>query len=207
MKIRKVVLCVGLAIFSMKSHSQMIVNDPTQMAQDAVHFAQQWGEMINQECAMLESLDIELREWGQKTQAITEQIEKLTGLTRKVLILYREIECCYSDLEDLRKDVSRSAMLSLNEKYTLYSRAQMLCYDVLKRRNDIDKIAKESQSFSYSENAAEKEERLDRIISVVREIRKGIGRVRVTALDLVNYKRNLLDSDIKMRQCLSLKLF
>lgn len=189
------------------SHAQMIVNDPLQMSQQAIQFSNQWVEMINQECAMLESLDIQVQEMGQRTKEIQQEMMDIVSMTKKILVLYREIENCYDGLEKLRKDLVRSQYLSLTEKYTIYSRAQMVCYDILKRRNEIEEMVADCKKFTYNKKAASKEEKLDKMIAIVREVRRNVYRMRSMAVSLVNHKKALLETDLQLRKCLSLKLY
>lgn len=194
-------LCFG-------AEAQVIVNDPTMQLQQLLNFMSEMEEVAKQEMMVAEELQMKWAEFQDRTEAQKAEMKRKIDRAKKCLNLYEEIRGCYDGLEDLRKNLLLSNYLSINEKYSIYSRAQMICYDVIMRTHDIDKMVDDIKEYNKSEGeGSKKEEKLDKILAVVREVKKRIGDMQAMAVKLVNHKRSLVNTDLKLRRTLNVKLF
>lgn len=209
MKAKVFLLTLLFASYSINGVSQgiMEVHDSQSILQNALQFVKQWAEMVEQGADQAEQLSYEIEERAERLQKVKEEIDDITKLSKKIVVLYREIENCNTKLENIRKNLIRSNYMSVEEKYTIYSRAQNLCYDILKRKSAIDEVVKDSKTYSRNKSAMQKAQALDEVTDMVRHISKCLDVISYASIDLINYKKESLEMDYALRQCYSLKLY
>lgn len=205
---KKLFVTIILILNLQLSFAQMIVNDPSMQLQQMLNYMSEMEQVIKQETMMAEELQMMYEEYETGVKQKKEQMEKIIKRIEKCVILYREIEGCYKSLENLRKNLFYSQYLSINEKYTIYSRAQMLCYDVIKRINDIDDLVKEAKEYKYTpEDQNSLEPKLDKTTAIVRQVRNRIKDMEQMSVDIVAHKVTSVERDLKLRKCFSVKLY
>jgi hypothetical protein len=171
------------------------------------------GESIDEEVRQYaafsaEELKMMLEEYADKLKAKDEEMKKRIRRIEKSLTLYKEIKGCHQALDRLRRNLLYSQYLSLTEKYTIYSRAQIICYDIVTRISDIDQLVNDIKQYKYTPSEQDsKEPKLDKTIAIVREIRARIGSMEQMSIDLINHKRSLVNTDAMMRKNFNVKLY
>ncbi|MCQ2082089.1 MAG: hypothetical protein MJZ11_10555 [Lachnospiraceae bacterium] len=209
MKAKVFILTLLFATYSINGVPQgiMEVHDSQSILQNALQFVKQWAEMVEQGADQAEQLQLELDAETRRIKAVKEEMEDIIKMTRKVLVLYREIDRCNSSLENLRKNLLRSNYMSVEEKYTIYSYAQNLCYDIVKRRSDIEEMVKDCQTYSENKKSQEKKVKIEEVTDVVRQVRKSIESMERMSVELISFKRKAIEQDYMIRKCFSLKLY
>lgn len=201
-------ITIMLIVLSVDVSAQVTATfDSQNFVQNALQFAKQWAEMIEQGADQAEQLQLELEAENRRIQAVKEEVKEIVDLTKKILILYREIDYCNTSLENLRKNLVRSNIMSLEEKYTIYSRAQNLCYDIFKRKNEIDDVVEDCKKYSDNKKAEKKKEKIEEITDVVRQVSKSLRELESMSVELIQYKTNAIKQDYMIRKCFSLKLY
>lgn len=191
-----------------QSFAQMIVNDPSMQLQQMLNYMSEMEQVIKQETMMAEELQMMYEEYETGVKQKKEQMEMIIKRVEKCVILYREVEGCYKGLENLRKNLIYSQYLSINEKYTIYSRAQMICYDVLKRVKDIDDLVDEAKKYKYTpDNQNSLDTKLDKTTAIVRQIRNRIKDMEQMSVDIISHKLSAVENDFKLRKCFNVKLY
>lgn len=205
---RKIILIASFFSIVCLSHAQMIVNDPLMQAQQLMNYFSEVEVQIRQEMMQSEELKMMLEEYADKLKAKDEEMKKRIGRIEKSLTLYKEIRGCHQALDRLRRNLLYSQYLSLTEKYTIYSRAQIICYDIVTRISDIDQLVNDIKQYKYTPSEQDsKEPKLDKTIAIVREIRARIGSMEQMSIDLINHKRSLVNTDAMMRKNFNVKLY
>ena len=184
----------------------MEVHDSQSILQNALQFAKQWLEMVEQGADQAEQLSYEVEERIERLQKVKEEIQDISKLTKKILVLYREIDNCNTKLENIRKNLMKSDYMSIEEKYTVYSHAQNLCYDILKRKNAIDEVVNDCKTYSRNRSAEQKRERLEELTDMVRHVSACLDKIENASRQIIAYKRKALEMDYQLRQCFTLKL-
>lgn len=183
------------------------VHDSQSFIQSAMQFSKQWAEMIQQGADQAEQLQLAMDAETRRIKAVKEEIEEIVEITKDVLVLYKEIDNCNTHLENLRKNLMKSNYMSLDEKYTIYSRAQNLCYDIFKRRSDIDKMVQDCKKYSENKKAEKKKEKIKEITDVVRKVQDCLVQMERMSMDIIAYKKQAIEQDYMLRKCFSLKLY
>lgn len=183
------------------------VHDSQSFIQSAMQFSKQWAEMIQQGADQAEQLQLAMAAETRRIKAVKEEIEEIVEITKDVLVLYKEIDNCNTHLENLRKNLMKSNYMSLDEKYTIYSRAQNLCYDIFKRRSDIDKMVQDCKKYSENKKAREKQEKIKEVTDVVRKVQDCLVQMERMSMDIIAYKKQAIEQDYMLRKCFSLKLY
>ena len=188
------------------AQGMMEVHDSQSFIQSALQFSKQWAEMIQQGADQAEQLQLAMDAETRRIKAVKEEIEEIVEITKDVLVLYKEIDNCNTHLENLRKNLMKSNYMSLDEKYTIYSRAQNLCYDIFKRRSDIDKMVQDCKKYSENKKAEKKKEKIKEITDVVRKVQDCLVQMERMSMDIIAYKKQAIEQDYMLRKCFSLKL-
>lgn len=189
------------------AQGMMEVHDSQSFIQSALQFSKQWAEMIQQGADQAEQLQLAMDAETRRIKAVKEEIEEIVEITKDVLVLYKEIDNCNTHLENLRKNLMKSNYMSLDEKYTIYSRAQNLCYDIFKRRSDIDKMVQDCKKYSENKKAEKKKEKIKEITDVVRKVQDCLVQMERMSMDIIAYKKQAIEQDYMLRKCFSLKLY
>jgi len=185
----------------------MEVHDSQSIIQTALQFSKQWAEMIEQGEMQAEQLMMEVDAHKERVQRIEEQVKALTDMTKDILILYREIDNCNTKLEHIRQNLLKSKYLTTQEKYTIYSHAQNLCYDILVRQHTIKDIVDECKTYSASKSAEQKKVELKDVTNMVRHIYSCLSQVEKMSIKLIRFKEESISMDYKIRQCFSVNLY
>ena len=143
---RKIIFIASFFSIVCLSHAPMIVNDPLMQAQQLMNYFSEVEVQIRQETMQAEELKMMLEEYADKLKAKDEDMKKRIRRIEKSLTLYKEIRGCHQALDRLRRNLLYSQYLSLTEKYTIYSRAQIICYDIVTRISDIAQLVNEQTS-------------------------------------------------------------
>lgn len=183
------------------------VHDSQSFIQSAMQFSKQWAEMIEQGERQAEQLMMEVDAHTERVQKIKDEVKRITDMTKDILILYREIDNCNTKLESIRKNLVKSMYLTTKEKYTIYTYAQNLCYDILVRKNTIEDIVADCKAYSASKTATDKKKELKDVTNMVRHIYSCLEKVEVMSIKLINYKKETIAMDYNLRQCFSVKLY
>lgn len=189
------------------AQGMMEVHDSQSFVQSALQFSKQWAEMVQQGADQAEQLQLAMDAETRRVKAVKEEIEEIVDITKDILVLYKEIDNCNTSLENLRMNLMKSNYMSLEEKYTIYSRAQNLCYDIFKRRSDIDKVVKDCQKYSENKKAADKKKKIKEITDVVRQVQHCLYKMELMSMDIIAYKKQAIEQDYMLRKCFSLKLY
>lgn len=204
---KKLIIALSLCFYS-HLNAQMIVNDPSMQMQQLFNFMSEMEQVVKQETMMAEELMMKYEEFEKSTKKEIAEKNAVIKRIEKGIILYREIEGCYKALDNLRKNLLFSNYLTLNEKYTIYSRAQIICYDIITRISDIDEMVDSIKSYSYSPTEeSSKEPKLDKTIAIVRQIRARIRDMEIMSINLINHKRSIVNTDLYLRRSFNLQLY
>lgn len=201
------ILLLSLMPYFTMAQGMMEVHDSQSFVQSALQFSKQWAEMIQQGADQAEQLQLAMDAETRRIKAVKEEIEEIVEITKDVLVLYKEIDNCNTHLENLRKNLMKSNYMSLDEKYTIYSRAQNLCYDIFKRRSDIDKMVQDCKKYSENKKAEKKKEKIKEITDVVRKVQDCLVQMERMSMDIIAYKKQAIEQDYMLRKCFSLKLY
>lgn len=201
------ILLLSSMPYIMMAQGMMEVHDSQSFIQSALQFSKQWAEMIQQGADQAEQLQLAMDAETRRIKAVKEEIEEIVEITKDVLVLYKEIDNCNTHLENLRKNLMKSNYMSLDEKYTIYSRAQNLCYDIFKRRSDIDKMVQDCKKYSENKKAEKKKEKIKEITDVVRKVQDCLVQMERMSMDIIAYKKQAIEQDYMLRKCFSLKLY
>lgn len=209
MRAKLILAILCLAIFHHEGMAQgmMEVHDSQSFIQNALQFSKQWAEMIEQGERQAEQLMMEVDAHTERVRKIKEEVEDIAETTKDILILYREIDNCNTKLERIRKNLLESHYLCTKEKYTLYSRAQNLCYDIFTRRKAIEKVVDDCKKYSANKSAADKKKALKEVTNMVRHVYYCLGELESASIKLVQFKKESLILDYKIRKCFSVNLY
>ena len=89
------------------------VFDEQTFAQRALNFFREFSETVEQGMDQAEQLALEYKKYEERTQKVRDEVADIAKLTRKIIVLYKELEYCLNDLETLKKELARSNYLSV----------------------------------------------------------------------------------------------
>lgn len=183
------------------------VHDAQGALQQALQFMQEFEEMVQQGINKADELRLKVEERTEKYQEVKEEMEDIVALSKKIVVLYKEIEDCSTKLENLRKNLLKSAYLSTSEKYKIYKAGQNVVNEILNKKSDIDKAVKKCQTFSRNESAERKDKRLDELIQMVRDTSAELDKIENIAKAIIAEKKEIIENQYQITNFLSIKLY
>lgn len=204
---RAISILIMVMAFNFQGMSQIVqVHDFEGAMQDAFQFMEELNEMVNQGYNQAEQLMYKKNEFTERLQLVKEEVEDIAKLSKKVIVLYKEIDNCTKKLENIRKRIVASKYLSTDDKYAIYKKAQGVVYNIVSQRGEIEKIVQQCQTYRRNQNARDKEERLDDLISTIRRTGDILDDIERAARNIVEEKREIVESEYMLRSMLSIKL-
>lgn len=206
---RKIVITLILMSVTLSNSFGQVaaVFDEQTFAQRALNFFREFSETVEQGMDQAEQLALEYKKYEERTQKVRDEVADIAKLTKKIIVLYKELEYCLNDLETLKKELARSNYLSVEEKYELFSMGKNVCQNLLDKKDQIDETVKECRNYSSNKTAKDKKEDLEDLIAEIRNTRKKLMDLKGTAIKIIAEKKALLENQLELQRCFSVELF
>lgn len=200
-KIKSLIVAV-LAMASSSAYSQgaMIVEDPTQILQNATNHAESFGEMMTQTSVFLEDLDMQYDEWSKNVEEYANKVKLATAAGKKIMVLYKEIDNVYTELEYFRKSLKKTNYLNASEKLVLYAEGVAAVRSIMKNKEDILTQAKTNANVTAKSDGYKNLESLNKMINLVRQVDKKLGMAISHANNLIRAKKRLVERTQQMNR-------
>lgn len=209
-KIAITLILMSVTLPSMFGQIAAVFDEQT-FVQRALNFFREFSETVEQGLDQAEELALEYEKADMRYKKIAADVKDYAENAKQAIVLYKELDYCLQDLEALRKNLIQSNYLSVQEKYSLYSLGQNVCYDIVKRKSTIKEIVDESQKYqSNQENKKKPEdfkEKLQSIIDEIRFVRYELSKINDMAVQIIEFKQKNLRVHMQLQRTFSLKLY
>lgn len=102
-------ITIMLIVLSVDVSAQVTATfDSQNFVQNALQFAKQWAEMVQQGYDQATQLELELEAETRRLKEVKEEVDDIVKLTKKIIVLYKEIDNCNSKLEGIRVKLIKS---------------------------------------------------------------------------------------------------
>ncbi|MBR6042145.1 MAG: hypothetical protein IKP37_05875 [Paludibacteraceae bacterium] len=200
-------LFIVLSVFHSPVKAQMVVTDPSMMAQQGFEHVESVGEMLTQTEMFLEELELNYKNWDENIKQLADKIQRGVRIAKKTLVLYKEIDNVYTKLKKFRNQLRRSDMLSANEKIILYKNACNACKKIMENdtKNEILDAAKEYSKITKDQHTKDQEDQICMLISIVRSVDYLLDKEIKEADKIINKKNNLIMQNNNLNHLFSVK--
>lgn len=210
---RKIVITLILMSVTLSNSFGQVaaVFDEQTFVQRALNFFREFSETVEQGLDQAEELALEYEKADMRYKKIAADVKDYAENAKYAIVLYKELDYCLKDLEALRKNLIQSNYLSVQEKYSLYSLGQNVCYDIVKRKSTIKDIVNESQKYQNNQENGKKpedyKEKLKNIIDDIRFVRRELDKINSMAMQIISFKQKNLRAHMQLQRTFSLKLY
>lgn len=210
---RKIVITLILMSVTLSNSFGQVaaVFDEQTFVQRALNFFREFSETVEQGLDQAEELALEYEKADMRYKKIAADVKDYAENAKYAIVLYKELDYCLKDLEALRKNLIQSNYLSVQEKYSLYSLGQNVCYDIVKRKSTIKDIVNESQKYQNNQENGKKpedyKEKLQNIIDDIRFVRRELDKINSMAMQIISLKQKNLRAHMQLQRTFSLKLY
>lgn len=188
--------------------AQMVVSDPTSIAQRAMNFVDQMSEAIEEKYAMYEQIEktVHQAELIKKNMDKFKKVMDWVKTGKEIISIIQTTEDISKELNSFRRYLIESDYLTEDEQYRLYSQGFEVYSDAM---NSITDAKKYISDFKNEDDAglssAERIELLSKIKEEVSSLKMKLRLIRIDAKKRIQYKKSKCDSYCNLANTFNIK--